>query len=275
MKNFCFALLIVCITVSIAWATTIARRKYKCFVCGAEHEYSVIQSTNAFGSSDLDLRPPEMQRSTMRFWVQECPSCGYAASKVSDSCDVPAEFLKSKEYISCEGITFTSDLAKRFYRQYMILRESKKLPGAFYAVLHAAWSCDDERNDKRRNDRRNSWKRGADAVLHRELHDSHSRGKNYAAILCREKAAALADELLKNAELTDSERETLMLMRADILRRAEHFEEVIRIYSDVKFSGENKDTMNAVLRFQLEKAQEKNTDCYTIMEALKNEQHNP
>ncbi len=237
MKNFCFALLIVCITVSIAWATTTARKKYKCFMCGAEHEYRVIASTNAFGSSDLDLRPPEMQRSTMRFWVQECPSCGYAASEVSDSCDVPAEFLKSDEYISCDGIAFTSDLAKRFYRQYMILLAGKEIQAAFYAVLHAAWSCDDA-------------------------------GDVNNAVLCREKADTLAAEILETVELADAQRETLMLMRADILRRSGHFEDVARIYSGVKFSGKNSDTMNAVLQFQLEKAQQKDTGCYTIMKAL-------
>ncbi|MBR4908658.1 MAG: hypothetical protein IKZ43_06585 [Acidaminococcaceae bacterium] len=45
--------------------TTMFRQKYKCAVCGAEQEFYGIASTNSFGSPDLDLRPPEMQRSTM------------------------------------------------------------------------------------------------------------------------------------------------------------------------------------------------------------------
>ena len=46
-----------------------------CAVCGAMHEYRILTSTNAFGSPDLDLRPPMMKRGTMHLWVQECPSC--------------------------------------------------------------------------------------------------------------------------------------------------------------------------------------------------------
>lgn len=37
----------------------------KCAVCGKESEQITLASTNTFGSPDLDLRPPEMKRSTM------------------------------------------------------------------------------------------------------------------------------------------------------------------------------------------------------------------
>ncbi|MBQ3398456.1 MAG: hypothetical protein IJG51_06180 [Synergistaceae bacterium] len=240
MKELCFALLIVLVTSSSAFSTTMSARKYKCSVCGAEDEYRVITSTNAFGPADLDLRPPEMQRSTMPLWVQECSECGYTASEISDACGVNPDFLKSEGYISCEGMKFKSKLAAKFYRQYMIARECGKTREALFAVLHSAWSCDDEKDSAN-------------------------------AKLCREKAASLAGELIAGGSLIGSQRENIMLMRADILRRAGHFEEVISQYSDVKFVGggrNNPEVMNAIVKFQVEKALKEDAGCYTIADAL-------
>lgn len=48
--------------------TRIVPSKCKCAVCGAKSRYNVIASTNTFGGGpDLDLRPPEMERSTMPY----------------------------------------------------------------------------------------------------------------------------------------------------------------------------------------------------------------
>ncbi len=40
--------------------TTVFPQTVKCSVCGAENEIMVVGSTNAFGPTDLDTRPPEM-----------------------------------------------------------------------------------------------------------------------------------------------------------------------------------------------------------------------
>ena len=221
--------------------TTLSREKVKCSVCGAVNEYVEIMSTNSFGSPDLDTRPPEIQRSTMRYWVQECPSCGYAASQVSESCEVSADFLKSDEYISCDGIAFKSELAKRFYKQYMIAAKADNSHDAFFALLHAVWACDDA-------------------------------GDSSNAKLCRKKAASLGLLLLNSHEA-----ETFMLMCVDLMRRAGQFEEVISKYSSLHFRGDrwnNPDVMNAVLKFELEKARNEDDGCYTITEAMQNGQQN-
>ena len=119
----------------------------RCSVCGAEHTYVVLGSTNQFGSPDLDLRPPQMARSTMGLWVHKCPECGYVSCMVSDPTTVTREFLESEEYRTCGGIGFSSYLAARFYKDYLICLEEKKIREAFLAVLHAAWECDDEGDD--------------------------------------------------------------------------------------------------------------------------------
>ncbi len=241
MKELCIVLMMLIFSARSASATTMHRQKFKCSVCGSENEYSVLTSTNAFGAPDLDLRPPEMQRSTMPMWVQECRQCGYSASEISDPCKVSPDFLKSESYIRCEGIKFESKLAAAFYKEYMIERECGEIIDAFYSVLHAAWSCDDKKDKE-------------------------------SAKICREKAASLASELTSSGKLNDSRRENIMLMRADILRRAGHFEEVISEYSSVTFKGDkrnNPDIMNAILKFQIERAHAKDSKCYTIQDAVK------
>ena len=83
-----------------------------CRVCKKKSEQIILTSTNSFGSPDLDLRPPEMQRSTMCFWVQRCPSCGYVASSIDDSTNATRDYLNSDDYKNAKGRNFKSDLAK-------------------------------------------------------------------------------------------------------------------------------------------------------------------
>ena len=53
--------------------TTLDKAIVTCAICGEDAEQIEIGSTNAFGSPDLDLRPPPMKRQTMAFWMQACP----------------------------------------------------------------------------------------------------------------------------------------------------------------------------------------------------------
>jgi len=204
----------------------------KCAVCGAVQEFMAIGSTNAFGSPDLDLRPPQMQRGTMPQWIQECPVCGYVSGSISDKKGkVTKKWLASEEYRNCDGIEFRSFLAERFYKFYKISLLNKKTKSAFFAILHAAWACDDAR------DRKN-------------------------AVRCRNLAVPLADRLLaEKGENTDN----LKLMKTDILRRSGHFETLLAEYAGCKF---NNDIMDKILAFQLKKAAQKDVKCYTVKQAV-------
>ncbi len=51
---------------------TIRDEEQICAMCGAKSTHRGIMSTNAFGSPDLDLRPPEMERSTMGSILRGC-----------------------------------------------------------------------------------------------------------------------------------------------------------------------------------------------------------
>ena len=188
-------------------------------------------STNAFGSPDLDLRPPEMERSTMNVWIQECENCHYVSLNLSEKCPVPVSYIRSDGYLNCDGYAFKSDLARRFYRQHKIKMLAGDLQQAFDALLYAAWVCDDAQ-DK------------ANAKAMREL------------------CIPLATFLISTEE---KKRDNLLLIKADLLRRAGRFDDLLAEYENVRF---NDDVMNNVLKFQLLKAKERDDACYTIEQAV-------
>ena len=203
----------------------------KCFVCNFESVQTILASTNRFGSPDLDLRPPEMERSTMEWWLQECPSCGYVSTEIEDRTSVNQSFLESDNYLTCSNNEFKSNLAKKFYKQYLINMADKKHKTAFHAILHAAWCCDDT-NDK-------------------EL-----------AILCRKLALTELDKFIND---NAREKETLLVMKADILRRSEMFTSVIEDYNPLDFKEE---LIQKIIAFQITKSKEQDTSCYRVEHTL-------
>ena len=209
----------------------------KCFICGEINTYKVIGSTNSFGSPDLDLRPPEMERSTMGLWIRECPVCGYISSRVSNPSTIRKEWLHTEKYLTCNGINFASDLAKGFYKYYLISTEDKEVEEAFFALLHAAWACDDE-------------------------------GDTVKAKICRELAVPLAIEIDKESNDNTENSQVIGLIKADIMRRAGQYDEMIEEYSNITYEDE---IMCKVLAFEIEKAKLKDDRCYRVSDAVDEE----
>ena len=199
----------------------------KCFVCGKTSKQTVLASTNQFGAPDLDLRPPEMARSTMGWWIEECPRCGYVAHNLSNETTITKEWLKNNQYVSCDNRNFRYMLSEKFYKHYLITKTNGENRYAFFAALRAAWACDDARDDTN-------------------------------AIYCRKRAL----EMLPNVTAqNDEEQETFLLIRADLLRRTEQFKLLIQEYGGKTFSRE---LLNKIVEFQVKKAKQGDTDCYTV-----------
>ena len=112
----------------------------KCPICKNDFEINLLMSTNTCGAPDLDLRPAEMQRSTMDTWVYECPHCGYVATDFDKTPEITQEFLQSDSYKTCDSHEFNHPLAERFYRQYLISNDNNE---KFHSLLFCAWVCDD------------------------------------------------------------------------------------------------------------------------------------
>lgn len=201
----------------------------RCFVCGSESPQTILASSNTFGGThDLDTRPPEMMRSTMHWWIQECPHCGYISYDLESETKIARDFLKSDRYTTCAGRNFQFSLAEQFYRQYLILLEEQDAGSAFSAALNAAWACDDCDTDEN-------------------------------AVHCRLMALEQLDKVL--TEPGCGKNEDLLTMRADLLRRTRQFDRLIAEYADQKFEN---DLLNKIIAFQLEKAKNQDTLCYRM-----------
>src|SRR5262249_6696974 len=124
--------------------TTLFPQKETCFVCGNISEHTVIGSTNTFGSPDLDLRPSEMQRSTITHWIQRCPTCGYCARSISTGPEIAKQIVTSPEYVEQRDNPAYPALANQFLCWALIQAADGNDAVAGRAALDAAWICDDE-----------------------------------------------------------------------------------------------------------------------------------
>lgn len=209
--------------------TTIDDVNVKCSVCDNTVEQTMIMSTSQFGYKDLDTRPSEMYRSTIGMWINECPRCGYVASSVDEELTIDENYLNTEEYKTCDHIDFKSLIAPMFYKQYLIEKKKSEDIEAFYAMLHCAWACDDV-------------------------------GDSSNSKLTRKIAVELVDKIIN---IPDIKTNGLILMKADLLRRSGEFEELIKQYEDLTLDDEY---LNKILRFQVEKARQKDDACYTLKE---------
>ena len=73
---------------------------------------------------------------------------------------------------------------------------------------------------------------------------------------CRKEALRILENV--HAE-TDADKERLLLIKADLLRRAGMFDELAAEYGESRTGSPDIDN---VIAFQLQKAKEKDTDCY-------------
>ncbi len=78
--------------------TTLEDTEVTCAICAKKSKHTTVGSTNAFGAPDLDLRPPEMERSTMEFWLQECPSCGYVSYEIDEAHSEAKSAMETEEF---------------------------------------------------------------------------------------------------------------------------------------------------------------------------------
>lgn len=226
----------------------------KCGVCRKISKHEVLTSTNEFGSRDLDLRPAEMRRSTMYTWVQVCQHCGYASYDLTKKIKINKEWFKSEEYLSCDNLAFKSYLAKAFYRHYLICVKTNNPQDGHFAALHAAWACDDA-------------------------------GDVENARVCRMKSL----EELEKVMAIHGESDEGLLVKADLLRRTEQFDLLIKEFSPIiakkinemgvkkrklengTIDNESYDNIKSLvdlLLFQDKKAREMDSACYSMRDVF-------
>ncbi len=181
--------------------TTTYKEEKKCAVCGNTSKHTGIISTNAFGSPDLDTRPPQMKRSTIDMWIQTCPSCGYCAPDISEQIEKSSEVVRSDSYQRQLNNPEFPKLANAFLCFSLIQESAGEYARAGWACIHAAWSCDDD---------------GSDA----------------AAQKCRMKAVTLFQRAKENGQRFAEQAGAEEALMIDLLRRSGQFELAIRTCDD-------------------------------------------
>lgn len=216
--------------------TTTYKKKVRCAVCGTESEHTGIGSTNAIGSPDLDTRPPEMKRSTIFAWVQRCPECGYCASDISKAPAQAAAVVCSPEYTKQLSDSTCPELVNSFLCKALIDESSGDYAAAAWALIHAAWACDDAE-------------------------------KATLARTCRRKAADMIETALRNGQKVAEQDKADVAIRVDLLRRAGRVTEAQQLIMRNRAES-TEDIIAKILDFQDALLTDGDEACHTIAEAL-------
>lgn len=90
---------------------------------------------------DLDLRPGEPARSTLREWLQTCPKCGAVAPDLAALPSAAASIVRREDYRQAGSDDPAT--ARPFLRWSALRAGLGDREGAAEAILHAAWTADD------------------------------------------------------------------------------------------------------------------------------------
>ncbi|MFC7543454.1 hypothetical protein ACFQU2_33850 [Siccirubricoccus deserti] len=115
----------------------------RCAVCGTGSRQPPFRPSPPEQAPDLDLRPGEPVRSTMARWLQQCPSCGYAAPNITRAHPAAAQAVAAAPFRALLADSSYPPLARRFLAWAHVLEETGALHAAAEATLHAAWVADD------------------------------------------------------------------------------------------------------------------------------------
>ena len=216
--------------------TTMSEEEVECCVCGTESSHMAIGSTNAFGSPDLDTRPPEMRRSTIYHWIQRCPSCGYCSSDISECNGNIKELVDSKEY---QGIIKRRDIAKvaaSFLASSFLNQKQHQYAESAWRAIHAAWICDDDNNYE-------------------------------ASKECRKEAISMIGAAEEHSQKLAGQAGASEAITIDLLRRAGIFNKALELARETK-TKDIEAIISQVILFEEKLLLSEDLDSHTVAEAL-------
>lgn len=218
--------------------TTILEEKKICKVCGEISTHNILGSINNFGSPDLDTRPPEMERSTISYWIKMCPNCHYCAPDISEGDIRVKEIVKSEEYKQISRQLEFPDKAIEFLSHSYIMDIIENFEDAAWACLHAAWYCDDDEME-------------------------------FAAGLCREKAVDAFQKAKRfNNNILSEPKGAFNALIVDLLRRIPKIPDASEYCTEAIEQKPDKLILK-ILLYQKELIKNRNTGCYTIDHVIK------
>jgi uncharacterized protein (DUF2225 family) len=217
--------------------TTLFDKSTICSVCGTEQKFKRLASTSAFGSSDLDTRPPKKQRFTMFTLVQRCSECGYCASDLGISRSGIRGIMDTEEYRKQLCNSTYPDLTNSFLCKAILDQATRGFAAATWALIHAAWVCDDSGHSKQ-------------------------------AVVCRTKAAAMLRIAEQHGQQVGKSKDISNAILTDLLRRSDQKEEARQL---IKIQREEvaESLIARILDFQTALIDKNDIACHTIEELPK------
>jgi hypothetical protein len=111
-----------------------------CGVCG-DPSRTAFRAPQPESAPDLDMRPGEPARSTLRDWIEVCPQCGAAAPELAALPPTARAVVESDEYRLLS--TTALEEALPFLRWALICERTGDRQHQAEALLQAAWAADD------------------------------------------------------------------------------------------------------------------------------------
>lgn len=216
--------------------TNFGRKKSKCSKCKKTTEVTVLVSTNSFGSSDLDTRPAEMERSTMIAWIEKCEHCGYCASDIETENEVDPNFMKSAQYVEAQSKAEIPELARDFICAGLCNESIGIYSNATMDYLNASWVCDDRCG----------------------IHSPQSKQ-------CREKVIQFIDEAIEKKQSVIQPQNAELLLKIDALRRIEKFDEAIAVANHA-LTLDFEEFLKQVCKYQIQLSNSRDSDVHTMSE---------
>ncbi len=208
-----------------------------CAVCHEASQQVVILSTNEMGPADLDFRPPQMMRSTMRYWVEECPHCGYVYGQIDTLASNAGKAINSVLYRENRASDGPERQIDRFAKASLVAENASEFRRAAGYALNTAWAADDA---------------------------------DLASVASS--ARLRAYELFRAALETEQDAEQIVETRVqmiDLLRRAEKWDEAMTL-AVLVLQGSVTGILRSVLLFQITAINRRDGRCYTMQDV---EQH--
>jgi len=163
-----------------------------CAVCGGPARPAFHAPRPPEISPDMDMRPGEPVRSTLRDWVQACGKCGAAAWDLTTLPAQAAAVGQSAPYRALS--TEAAEDTLLFRRWAMICAAAGDTAMAAEATLMAAWAADDAADvteaAKLRRDVAALWGEPADLVAALRLLDVLRRAGEFSAVEARAQTLA-------------------------------------------------------------------------------------
>lgn len=216
--------------------TNYGRVKRKCHKCKKSCSVVCLVSTNAFGSSDLDCRPPPMRRNTMDAWIERCEHCGYCAPNIENENGITLEFIESNEYQQILHNDKLPQLCISFLCWARCAEELHQYGEATMAYVNAAWVCDD-----------------------------HFSPNSEESIEQRQKAIDSLEKAHKNDQKAISEPKNDELLLLDLYRRTGQFDLCIQSARE-NFDLNEKDIYEEIAAYQIKLSENNDRNVHKVSE---------